>query len=165
MRVLTIQVYKFDIDYIKDQIYLNPHPKELMLLNHVWVLGKKEEDGIVHKWEFCVVLMLITAVLSETGFSSATTRKTFQINKRYLNLPVRNDIPRQQVKVFVANEVVRHFDIRLVSENPDFWVFVDMQNYSGKRATLDLGKSIGSGIDLIYQFGFFSVNFEIIVII
>lgn len=26
---------KFDISYIREQIYLNPHPKELMLLNHV----------------------------------------------------------------------------------------------------------------------------------
>ncbi|MDZ7291800.1 MAG: DUF523 and DUF1722 domain-containing protein [candidate division KSB1 bacterium] len=26
---------KFDIQYIQDQVYVNPHPKELMLLNHV----------------------------------------------------------------------------------------------------------------------------------
>lgn len=28
-------VYKLDIKYLQDQVYLNPHPKELMLLNHV----------------------------------------------------------------------------------------------------------------------------------
>lgn len=28
-------VRKFDIAYLKDQLYLNPHPHELMLLNHV----------------------------------------------------------------------------------------------------------------------------------
>lgn len=28
-------VQKFDVAYIRDQIYLNPHPKELMLRNHV----------------------------------------------------------------------------------------------------------------------------------
>ncbi len=28
-------VAKFEVDYITDQVYLNPHPKELMLLNHV----------------------------------------------------------------------------------------------------------------------------------
>jgi uncharacterized protein YbgA (DUF1722 family)/uncharacterized protein YbbK (DUF523 family) len=27
-------VRKFDVDYIRDQVYLNPHPKELMLRNH-----------------------------------------------------------------------------------------------------------------------------------
>ncbi|MEK9630112.1 MAG: DUF523 and DUF1722 domain-containing protein [Nitrospinota bacterium] len=29
------QVNKHDIEYLKDQVYLNPHPKELMLRNHV----------------------------------------------------------------------------------------------------------------------------------
>ena len=29
------QVIKYDIDYLKNQAYLNPHPKELMLRNHV----------------------------------------------------------------------------------------------------------------------------------
>jgi uncharacterized protein YbgA (DUF1722 family) len=28
-------VQLFDIAYIRDQVYLNPHPKELMLRNHV----------------------------------------------------------------------------------------------------------------------------------
>ena len=29
------QVKKHDIEYLRDQVYLNPHPKELMLRNHV----------------------------------------------------------------------------------------------------------------------------------
>ena len=29
------QVKKHNIEYLKDQAYLNPHPKELMLRNHV----------------------------------------------------------------------------------------------------------------------------------
>jgi uncharacterized protein YbgA (DUF1722 family) len=33
--LLKHYIYKFNIEYIKDQIYLNPHPKELMLRNHV----------------------------------------------------------------------------------------------------------------------------------
>ena len=28
-------VQLFDVGYIRDQVYLNPHPKELMLRNHV----------------------------------------------------------------------------------------------------------------------------------
>ena len=28
-------IHKYDIEYIKNQVYLNPHPKELMLRNHV----------------------------------------------------------------------------------------------------------------------------------
>jgi len=33
--LLRHYIYKYKIDYIRDQIYLNPHPKELMLRNHV----------------------------------------------------------------------------------------------------------------------------------
>jgi uncharacterized protein YbgA (DUF1722 family) len=28
-------VNKFDVSYVKEQVYLSPHPKELMLRNHV----------------------------------------------------------------------------------------------------------------------------------
>ena len=35
MTLVRHYVNRFEIEYIKDQIYLNPHPKELMLLNHV----------------------------------------------------------------------------------------------------------------------------------
>ncbi len=28
-------VRRFEIEYLAGQVYLNPHPKELMLLNHV----------------------------------------------------------------------------------------------------------------------------------
>ncbi|MBD3256786.1 DUF1722 domain-containing protein [candidate division GN15 bacterium] len=35
LTILTHYVRKFDVKYIKDQVYLNPHPKELMLRNHV----------------------------------------------------------------------------------------------------------------------------------
>ena len=33
--LLRHHVVKLDVDYLRDQIYLNPHPHELMLLNHV----------------------------------------------------------------------------------------------------------------------------------
>jgi len=29
------QVKKYNIEYLAEQVYLNPHPKELMLRNHV----------------------------------------------------------------------------------------------------------------------------------
>lgn len=35
LTLLNHFIEKYEIDYVKDQIYLNPHPKELMLRNHV----------------------------------------------------------------------------------------------------------------------------------
>ena len=33
--LISHQVKKYQIEYLLDQVYLNPHPKELMLRNHV----------------------------------------------------------------------------------------------------------------------------------
>lgn len=35
LTLLKHYITKFDVQYLQDQVYLNPHPKELMLLNHV----------------------------------------------------------------------------------------------------------------------------------
>ena len=35
LTLLRHYVGKFALDYLRDQVYLDPHPKELMLLNHV----------------------------------------------------------------------------------------------------------------------------------
>jgi uncharacterized protein YbgA (DUF1722 family)/uncharacterized protein YbbK (DUF523 family) len=35
LTLIRHQVKKHDIEYLKGQVYLNPHPKELMLMNHV----------------------------------------------------------------------------------------------------------------------------------
>jgi len=32
---MTVEAQIFDVSYIRAQVYLNPHPKELMLRNHV----------------------------------------------------------------------------------------------------------------------------------
>ena len=35
LTLLRHHVGKFGLSYLRDQVYLDPHPKELMLLNHV----------------------------------------------------------------------------------------------------------------------------------
>jgi len=35
LTLLKHYIFKHDIEYLKNQIYLNPHPKELMLRNHI----------------------------------------------------------------------------------------------------------------------------------
>lgn len=35
LTLLKHYIGKFELEYLRDQVYLDPHPKELMLLNHV----------------------------------------------------------------------------------------------------------------------------------
>jgi hypothetical protein len=42
---LNHDVARFDLAYVRDQVYLRPHPKELMLRNHVCAGCPSALDG------------------------------------------------------------------------------------------------------------------------
>lgn len=60
------------------------------------------------------------------------------IANRYLNLPVRNGAPKHWVRLLVAGEVVREFEIELAEGEPDFWVFINVSAYLGKPFSFEV---------------------------
>jgi len=56
--------------------------------------------------------------------------------KRYLNFPVKNGAPKQRILLRVDGKQVHYFDIELADEDPDFWVFMDIAAFKGKKLTL-----------------------------
>jgi fructan beta-fructosidase len=66
---------------------------------------------------------------------SEPTRE-MKVEKRYLNLPVKNGAPRRRVSFLVDGKVAREFDIELADGEPDFWVFLDLAPFQGKPAVI-----------------------------
>lgn len=62
------------------------------------------------------------------------------VQKRYLNLPVKNGAPMRRVSFIVEGKVVREFDIELADAAPDWWAFMDLFGFRGKRAVLTVDK-------------------------
>jgi len=62
------------------------------------------------------------------------------IEQRFLHLPVKNDASMVRMKVTAGEKVVDEFDIELAPAAPDFWVFLDMQNYRGQQATIEVDR-------------------------
>jgi fructan beta-fructosidase len=62
------------------------------------------------------------------------------VNKRYLNLPVKNGAPKRQMSVLLEGQPPRNFDIELADADPDWWAFMDLAPFKGKRATLKIDK-------------------------
>lgn len=89
--------------------------------------------------------LIITPFLNVCGQD-----QKFKIDKRYLNLPVSNDIESQHVKIMVGKDIYWEFDIQFSESEPDFWVFVDMKEILGKEATLKLEKPTGKDVGLVY---------------
>jgi sucrose-6-phosphate hydrolase SacC (GH32 family) len=69
---------------------------------------------------------------------AASGMRTFEGQRRYLNLPVRNGAAMRQMSVSIAGEIEYGFDIELADGEPDWWAFIDVQNFHGKTLTVAL---------------------------
>lgn len=58
------------------------------------------------------------------------------LEKGYLNLPVKNGSVKRRMSVLIDGEPPRHFDIELADAAPDWWAFMDIAPFKGRKATL-----------------------------
>lgn len=70
----------------------------------------------------------------------SNAQREMALEKRYLNLPVKNKAGKRRMTIAVDGAAVRKFDIELADAEPDFWAFVDMEAYKGKTATITVDK-------------------------
>lgn len=112
------------------------------LLWHVWdvsdMIGKTAKiqavDQVARGWGH-ITLDHVVMTDDRTG---GTLRKEFSVEKRYLNLPVKNGSPKRRMRMLVDGQVVREFEIELAERTPDFWVFLDLTPFAGKKAVVEV---------------------------
>ena len=76
------------------------------------------------------------------------------LRKKYLNFPVKNGAKKRLIHLIVDGKVTREFDIELAPNEPDFWVFLEIGAFKGKKATLRIDKydpARTKGFDSVYQ--------------
>ena len=76
----------------------------------------------------------------KTTAAIANARREFRIEKRYLNLPIKNGAPKRQVTTLVDGKVEVKNDIELADGAPDWWAFMDVSAWRGKTVTLQVDK-------------------------
>ena len=59
-----------------------------------------------------------------------------QLNSKFINLPVRTGDPVKLMKLMVEGKVMNEFTIELADSFPQFYVFIDVEKYKGKKAVL-----------------------------
>lgn len=67
-------------------------------------------------------------------------RRELTINRRYLNLPVKNGAPRRWVTLLIDGQPARQFEIELAETEPDWWAFLDLTPFQGERALLTVDR-------------------------
>jgi len=102
----------------------------------------------------CLLFLSTIAVNGQEKDKNLITKeKKFVLKSRYFNLPVQNGVSKQKMILLVDKKPVREFHIELAVDKIDFWVFMDISVFKGKKATLKVEKmpESGKGFDKIYQ--------------
>jgi len=80
--------------------------------------------------------------------------REFLLQKKYLNFPVKNGAKKRLIHLIIDNKIVREFQVELALDDPDFWVFLDIAEFKGKKAALRIDKydpARTKGFDSVYQ--------------
>ena len=80
--------------------------------------------------------------------------REFTFNKKYLLFPVKFETPEYLIHVRIDNELVREFSVNLVSGEPDYWVYLEIDEFKGKKATVLINRlpsKTRKAFDSIYQ--------------
>jgi fructan beta-fructosidase len=83
-------------------------------------------------------------VQSDGQRGAVHTSSTINVYNRYLHLPVKNKAPMRRMKLAIDGRTVREFDIELADNKPDFFAFVDLAAFRGKRLTFETVIAAGS---------------------
>jgi fructan beta-fructosidase len=59
------------------------------------------------------------------------------VTQRYLHLPVKTGGKMRKVRFVLDGNPVREFDIELADEEPTFWAFADVEEFRGKKLTIE----------------------------
>lgn len=70
----------------------------------------------------------------------ANAKRELKIEKRYLNLPIKNGAPKRKVTTLVGGRVEVKNDIELADGEPDWWAFMDVSAWRGQTVTLQVDK-------------------------
>ena len=65
------------------------------------------------------------------------------IDKRYLNIPIKNGGPKRIVTMAVDGQSIVTNEMELADEEPDWWAFVDVSAWHGKKLSLTVNELPG----------------------
>jgi sucrose-6-phosphate hydrolase SacC (GH32 family) len=100
-----------------------------------------------------ITTLLVTAIACICTISSFAAEREFKIDKKYLNLPVKNEAPECRLSLEIDGKKVREFTINLAPAEPDFWVYLDVREFAGKKGTLiaqEISSSQMKGFEAVF---------------
>jgi len=75
---------------------------------------------------------------SDLSLKAERHTRDLAIEAKYLHLPVRTGAPKRRLKVLVGERLEKEFEIELAARDPQFWAVLDLSEWKGKTARLEV---------------------------
>jgi fructan beta-fructosidase len=66
--------------------------------------------------------------------------RKLKVNSRYLNIPVKEGAYPQLMRISADGKTVREFVVELAESAPDYWMFLDVNEFRGKEIDITINK-------------------------
>jgi sucrose-6-phosphate hydrolase SacC (GH32 family) len=96
-------------------------------------------DNATAGWGHINIDQIVQTDQQPAGVLTNATRE-ITIKNRYLNLPVKTGGPKRQMTFSLDGQPPRKFEIELADDEPDWWAFIDVTAFQGRKATLKVDK-------------------------
>jgi sucrose-6-phosphate hydrolase SacC (GH32 family) len=87
-----------------------------------------------------LVLGMFIGVISQAQNNTRTFSSYFNPEKKYLVLPVKNGAQKRNAQIWVDGVLSRYFDIELAEEAPDWYAYLQIDQWKGKKVELRVDK-------------------------
>jgi fructan beta-fructosidase len=84
------------------------------------------------------IIIATIVCICTTGAYAADREFTFE--GKYLNFPVANEAPPCLLSLEINGKKVREFVMNLAPGEPDYWIYLEVQDFIGKKGTLNARK-------------------------
>jgi fructan beta-fructosidase len=66
--------------------------------------------------------------------------REIRVEKKFLNLPVKNGAPKKMMTIKAGGKIVRQFTIELADAEPDWWAFLDLAPFHNQALSISTDK-------------------------
>ena len=100
------------------------------------------------------IICLTAVILCVCTMGAFSADREIDLEGKYLNFPVSEDADRCLISFKVGDDKVREFVIKLAPGKPDYWVYLEVQDFVGKRGELvawEIAERQTKGFEAIYS--------------